>query len=60
MKGSIIHNTGSAVTVRLPSGETVPAKSVIEALDIVEAHKSAGPQIECPDCEPESCPCVPR
>lgn len=35
MKGSIISNTGSAVTVQLPSGETVPAASVIEALDMV-------------------------
>jgi hypothetical protein len=40
MKGSIIHNTGSAVTVRLPYGETVPAGSVIEALDIVAEVKS--------------------
>ena len=39
MKGSIIHNTGSAVTVRLPSGEAVPARSVIEALDMVARAK---------------------
>jgi hypothetical protein len=53
MKGSIIHNTGSAVTVRLPSGETVPAKSVIDALDIVEAHKSGCPlpaEVICGEC----------
>jgi len=60
MTGHIIRNTGSAVTVQLPSGETVPARSVIEALDMVEQSRNAGPQIKCPECHPETCPCVPR
>ena len=40
MTGTIIRNTGSAVTVQLPSGETVPVASFIEALDIVSTIRS--------------------
>lgn len=35
MKGCVISNTGSAVTVQTPTGEVLPAGSVIEALDMV-------------------------
>ena len=58
MKGAIIHNTGSAVTVRLPSGEAVPAKSVIEALDMVARAKCLQQegfgQINTIDCRTEA------
>lgn len=40
MTGHIIRNTGSAVTVQMPSGDQVEAKSVIEALDIVDQSRS--------------------
>lgn len=59
MTGYIIRNTGSAVTIQLPTGERIPAESVPQALDIVEAERGkAGPLIRCPGCNPESCPCV--
>lgn len=35
MTGHIIRNTGSGVSVELPTGETVQAASVIEALGMV-------------------------
>lgn len=60
MTGHIIRNTGSAVNVQMPSGETVPAASVVAALDMVERNRNAGPQIKCPECKPENCPCLPR
>ena len=40
MTGHIIRNTGSAVMVQMPSGDQVEAKSVIEALDIVDQSRS--------------------
>jgi len=40
MTGHIIRNTGSAVTVQMPSGDQVESKSVIEALDIVDQSRS--------------------
>lgn len=40
MKGFLIHNTGSSVTVNTPTGEDVPVLSVIEALDMVAKCRS--------------------
>ncbi|MFG3398679.1 hypothetical protein ACQKEK_02415 [Pseudomonas sp. NPDC077408] len=40
MNGHIIRNTGSAVTVEMPSGERVEAPSVVAALDMVEQSRS--------------------
>ncbi len=60
MTGHIIRNTGSTVTIEFPSGERVEAESVVAALDMMEQSRNAGPQIKCPECHPENCPCVPR
>lgn len=46
MNGHIIRNTGSAVTVEMPSGERVDAPSVVAALDMVEQSRSM--QCTCP------------
>ncbi len=41
MKGSLIKNATSGITVELPSGEKLPAGSIVEALDMVDRFKSA-------------------
>lgn len=56
--GYIIRNAGSSVSIHRPDGAIVEADSVPAALDYVEAQRNAGPLIRCPDCDPESCPCV--
>lgn len=60
MTGAIVRNKPGGITVELPTGEIAPAATIDEAFDLIESHRNAGPQIACADCDPETCPCVPR